>query len=87
MKRVTLLLAALVLSVATLTGCSRFDREGSVDDMMEQFDLTRPQAECFVDDMVDEFGEDRVVSDQEATPEEAAKVLEILQGCLEQNEG
>ncbi|MCP3939488.1 MAG: hypothetical protein GY708_29425 [Actinomycetia bacterium] len=71
----------VAISLLALAGCSSFDREGSIEQSMDDFGMTRAQAECFVDDMVDEFGEDRVTSDDTPTDEEAEKIFEILATC------
>ncbi len=77
-------IAPLAIPAALLlASCgSSLDREGSIDELVES-GLSRPVAECVIDTSVDEFGEDRVISDDDPTPEEEARIGEILFECMD----
>ena len=57
------------------------DNEAVIDELVES-GLSRPVAECVIDTSVDEFGEDRVISDATPTAEEEARIGEILVDCM-----
>ncbi len=75
-------IAAISLVVVFATGCTTtFDREGSIEDLMEE-GLDRQQAECAIDEMVDRFGEDKLMSDDDPTAAEQEVLFEIMSDCL-----
>lgn len=77
------LVAALCALSLVAAGCGDdFDRDGAIDEMVEETGLDRSTATCIVDDIVDEFGEDRVTSDDQPTDEEQVKITEIMTACL-----
>lgn len=76
-----LVLAGLMAAVAACGGGSSFDRAEAVDDMVAT-GLDRDDAECVVDAMVDEFGEDTVASDDEPTPEQVDRMIELTNACV-----
>ena len=79
MKR---LLGGVCLVALLVAGCgTKLDREGSIEELMES-GLTRPQAECIIDSSVEEFGEEKVISDDDPTPEEEAILTEIAFECI-----
>ncbi len=77
-----LVLAGVVAVVAACGGGSDFDRAAAVDDMVEASGMERAQAECLVDAMVDEFGEDTLASDRTPTDEESARMVELTTDCV-----
>lgn len=77
------LCAALCALSLLAAGCgSDFDRDAEIDNMVEETGVDEATATCIVDGIVDEFGEDRVTSDDEPNAEEQAKIAEIMTGCL-----
>jgi hypothetical protein len=86
MRRIAIVGLA-VLSAAGLVACSdKVDREGTVDEMVEQ-GIPREQAECMVDRLVDELGDERALelndTDQELTAEEEELMGEVVLECTE----
>lgn len=79
-RAIAMLVGACAL-VLGLAACTSFDREGSIQEFVDA-GLTEPQATCVVDAMIEEFGEDKLKSDDEPTAEEEAKVIEITTTCL-----
>ena len=76
-------LAVVALATFGLAACSEsLDRDAAVQDMID-IGLTEDQANCAVDAMIDEFGEDRLISDDDPTDEEAAKIFEIIAECTD----
>ncbi len=73
--------AGLLASALALGACGGIDREGSIDQLVET-GLTRDQATCVLDASIDEFGEDRVTSDDDLTPEEEAAMTDIVVECM-----
>ncbi|MGI9603353.1 MAG: hypothetical protein ACR2QE_15815 [Acidimicrobiales bacterium] len=72
-------------SLALLAGCGEsVDREGTIDQLMEDGGLTRVQAECMVDGWISELGEDRALelNDEEPTAEETEAISQITIDCL-----
>ena len=63
-----------------------FDRDDAVDELVDS-GVTRDQAECYVDGVIDEFGQDRIDEIEGegdgATPtdEEVQALLDIVTGC------
>lgn len=84
MRVLTRFVPAIVAASLVFTACGGgFDRQGSIDDLMEGTpSLTEEQAACIVDGIVDEFGVDRATSDDAPTEEEAAQLSQISQICL-----
>ncbi|MDH3705840.1 MAG: hypothetical protein OES57_07210 [Acidimicrobiia bacterium] len=84
------LLSTAAFSLAALTlvaGCGEsVDREGTVDDLVEQSNgsVSRAQAECMVDGWIEELGEDRALelNDEDPTEEEEAAISQITLDCL-----
>lgn len=76
-----LLLAGVIVMVAACGGGSSFDRDEAVDDMVAT-GLDREDAECVVDAMVDEFGESTLASDDEPTPEQVERMVDLTSACV-----
>ena len=75
-------IATALLVVVFATGCTTtFDREGSIDELIGQ-GLNREQATCAVDEMVDEFGEEKLMSDDEPSAADEEILFEIMADCL-----
>lgn len=75
-------LAAVVALTMGLAACgSSFDREGAVEELMDG-GLSEEQANCAVDAMIEEFGEDKLASDDDPTDEEQAIVIDIVSDCV-----
>ena len=81
MRRAIATLVGACALVVGLAACTSFDREGSIEEFVD-LGMTEAQATCVVDAMVEEFGEDKLKSSDDPTPEEEAKVLEITASCL-----
>lgn len=80
------LMAGVVLTGALVLGAcggDDFDRDGAVEDLMEQGGIDEATAGCIVDNMVAEFGEDTVSSDREPTAEEMDAMSDITFSCME----
>ncbi len=81
--------ARLMALTATVVGFSllaaacggSFDREETVTTVQETFALDRVQADCVVDGLVDEFGEDALSSTDDPTDEQVAALIEHLDAC------
>jgi hypothetical protein len=83
-------LAGLLFLGVVLAGCS--DDSANRDEAVEAAEaagFTREQAECFVDGIIDEFGDDRLeelgdpnAEPEDITPEEGQKITEIAGECL-----
>ena len=77
------LLASILLIFALFaTSCSSsFDRQEAIDDLVEE-GMTTADATCIVDEMVAEFGESKLNSNDEPTAEEEAQLFDIMSDCL-----
>ncbi len=72
--------AVVLVGILTMAGCTRFDREGSIDEFVDG-GMSRSMATCVVDGIVDELGEDRAMSDDEPTAEEIEVIQTISLDC------
>jgi polyhydroxyalkanoate synthesis regulator phasin len=78
----------LALGVAACSGDKKIDKEGTIDQLVDSGVMNREQAECAVDRLDAEFGDDSDVIEEltKATPdlsaEDQAKVTDIVSGCL-----
>jgi hypothetical protein len=76
---------ALVALTVVPAACSlhRFDRDGAVDTVMARYGqrLTRSQAECYVDRVVDQLGSDALEADP-PTPEQVPRLTRIRTDCI-----
>jgi hypothetical protein len=73
--------AALVLFLgAGIAACGGVDKEGTVDQLVE-LGLTEEAAQCVVDKAVEDIPDDVLIGEQEATPEQDARILEIFDEC------
>jgi hypothetical protein len=83
-RRTVTTAALLVLAVGLGgPGCSgTFDREHAVDAALDRFGgrLTRPQAECYVDRVVDELGS-ATLDDEHPSPEKVPRLTRIRTDC------
>lgn len=73
--------AAVALTIGLAACGTSFDRDGAVEELMDG-GLTEEQANCAVDAMIEEFGEDKLASDDDPTPEEQAIAIDIVSGCV-----
>ncbi|MEO1062515.1 MAG: hypothetical protein AAFZ07_13945 [Actinomycetota bacterium] len=76
-----LILGGVIVLVAACGGGSSFDRDEAIDDMVAT-GLDRPDAECVVDAMVEEFGEDTLGSDDEPSPEQVERMVDLTTDCV-----
>lgn len=69
--------------LATLAGCggTTSARDAAVDRAVDD-GLERELAECVVDAVAAEFGEEALAEDYETTPAELDQMFEITGGCL-----
>ena len=75
-------IATLALVVMFAASCSSgFDREATIEEMMTD-GLTEGQATCLVDSLVDEFGEETVMSDEALGAVDQELVLGITVNCF-----
>ena len=76
---------ALTIDAAKITqkaiGGGSSARDEAVDRAVED-GLSREVAECLVDGVADEFGEEALAEDYEGTPDQLDRVFEITDGCL-----
>lgn len=81
---------SLAFGVAACSGDKEIDKEGSVEQLVEQ-GFTQEQAECAVDGIDAEFGDDQdaldvILSDDsdisELSEEDQARFSEIMTNCL-----
>lgn len=80
MKTIKTGFAALALG-AILAACGGgYDRGDAIDEMTDQ-GLSEVQAECVIDRLEDEIGEDRLGSDDEPTAEEQEIIIAAAQEC------
>jgi hypothetical protein len=72
----------MVLALLTAACSSSIDRSAAVDQVMERFEgrLTRSQAECYVDRVVDELGSDTLEQDR-PPPEKVPRLTRIRTDC------
>jgi len=79
---------SLAFGGAACSGDKKIAKEGTVDDLVESGAMTREQAQCAVDQLDAEFGDDSDVIEEltKETPdlsaEDQAKVTELVAGCL-----
>lgn len=69
----------------TLVSCgssSEFDRQGSIDGIVDDNNVTRDEAECIVDGMVAELGTATASSEIAAESAEGAIVRTVIAGCV-----
>jgi hypothetical protein len=74
---------ALTLLTPLTSGCSgSVDRSAAVDDVLTRFEgrLTRSQAECYVDRVVEELGADTLEQDR-PPPEKVPRLTRIRTDC------
>ncbi|MEM9033378.1 MAG: hypothetical protein AAGD18_02200 [Actinomycetota bacterium] len=71
----------LALTIAACGGGSSFDRDDAVSDFVDS-GLTQDQAECVVDAMVDEFGEELLASDAEPTEAQQDAMIDLTTDCV-----
>lgn len=78
-RALTALLGLVALGAAACG--SSFDRGDTINELVDS-GLDQATAECVVDEMIDEFGEDKLGSDDDPTAEEQAIVQDIMVDCL-----
>lgn len=78
-----LLLGAVLALVGIACDSEQFDRAGAVDGVVARYGdrLTREQAECYVDRVVDELGE-AALDDQSPRAEHVARLTRIRIDCV-----
>lgn len=77
------LAASLVFGLAACSDdSSSFNKDDAVQQLMDEGGLTEEQATCIVDAVEDEFGVDKLESQDELTDEDATKLGEITLDCL-----
>jgi hypothetical protein len=89
-KRVLSGCLALGLTFGAAACSKSIDKEGTVDNLVEQGIMTREQAECTVDGIDDEFGDNDDVIDAlseggdpaDLSEEDQGKLTEIVTTCL-----
>ncbi len=75
-------IAVAGIALLAISACgSSYDRDEAVDDLVNDAGLERPVAECVVDKMEDEFGTDKLGSNDEPTDEEVAFIFEAMTDC------
>jgi polyhydroxyalkanoate synthesis regulator phasin len=89
-KRVLTGFLALGLAFGAAACSKSIDKEGTVDNLVEQGVMTREQAQCTVDRIDEEFGDDDDVIDalseggnvEDLSEEDSTKLTEIVTTCL-----
>jgi hypothetical protein len=81
------MMALALMAAGGLAACSEeVDKEGTVDDLVES-GMDREQAECLVDGLVEEFGDERALelndADEELTAEEQEAMTDLTLECLD----
>ena len=80
-------ISAVVLGAMLLLGAcggDSFDRDELIQELVDESGgiVDETQASCIVDGMIEEFGEDKLNSNDDPTDEEQAKVLDLTLECV-----
>jgi hypothetical protein len=75
-------IVAVMLALAAAACSGSIDRSAEVDEVMARYEgrLTRTQAECYVDRVVDELGAD-TLEEEQAPPEKVPRLTRIRIDC------